>query len=147
MDGYLGLNCNERVDFDVFLRQPGYFPYAFCESSDLKCNQHLVFSYAHDLFMAFCSVLMRLYLNIALKCFETLISNVSLVDENKLITKIVTGAKMLLFRFFDLNYEFLYLCFDLYSKVNGSDCCVMFSNKPKYGPYSGLKYNLQIIMF
>ena len=44
MDGYLGLNCNKRVDFDVFLRQPGYFPYAFCESSDLKCNQHQVFS-------------------------------------------------------------------------------------------------------
>ena len=86
MDGYLGLNCNERVDFDVFLRQPCYFPYAFCESSDLKCNQHEVFSYAHDLFMAFSSFLMRLYLNIALKCFETLISNVSLVDENNLIT-------------------------------------------------------------
>ena len=87
------------------------------------------------------------YLNIAMKYFETLISNISLADEKKLIAKIVTGARMLLFRFFDLNYEFFYEVFDLFSKVNGSDCYVMFSNIPKCGPYSGLQYNLQIIVF
>ena len=54
---------------------------------------------------------------------------------------------MLLFRFFDLNYDFFYEFFDLFSEVNGSDCYVMFLNKPKYGPYSGRKYNLQIITF
>ena len=147
MDGYLGLRWHETVDFDVFLSQPGYFPYAFCESYDRKCNQHQVFSYAHDMFAAFFSFLVRLYLNIAMKCFETLLSNISLAEEKKLIAKIVTEAKMLLFRFFDLNYEFFYEFFDLFSKVNGSDCYLMFSNKPKYGPYSCLKYNLQIIMF
>ena len=70
IDGYLGLSSHGKVDFDVFLSQPGYFPYAFCESSHRKYNQHMVFSYAHDLFVAFCSVLMRLYLNIAMKSFE-----------------------------------------------------------------------------
>ena len=70
IDGYLGLSSHGKVDFDVFLSQPGYFPYAFCESSHRKYNQHMVFSYAHDLFAAFCSVLMRLYLNIAMKSFE-----------------------------------------------------------------------------
>ena len=147
MDGYLGLRWHETVDFDVFLSQPGYFPYAFCESYDRKCNQHQVFSYAHDMFAAFFSVLVRLYLNIAMKCFETLLSNISLAEEKKLIAKIVTEARMLLFRFFDLNYEFFYEVFDLFSKVNGSDCYVMFSNILKCGPYSGLQYNLQIIMF
>ena len=42
MDGYLGISYSETVDFDVFLSQPDYFPYAFCES-DRRCNQHDVF--------------------------------------------------------------------------------------------------------
>ena len=54
---------------------------------------------------------------------------------------------MLLFRFFDLNYDFFYKFFDFFSEVNGCDCYVMFSSKPKYRPYNGLKYNLQINMF
>ena len=126
IDGYLGLSSHGKVHFDVFLSQPGYFPYAFCESSHRKCNQHMVFSYAHDLFVAFCSVLMRLYLNIAMKSFEALISNISLADEKKLIAKILTGARMLLFRFFDLNYNFFYEFFDLFSKVNVSNCLLCF---------------------
>ena len=51
---------------------------------------------------------------------------------------------MLLVRFFDLNYDFFYEFFDLFSKVNGSDC---YTDKPKYGPYNGLKYDQQISMF
>ena len=55
---------------------------------------------------------------------------------------------MLLFRgFFYLNYDFFYEFFDLFSDVNDSDCYVTFLNKPKYGPYSGGKYSLQIITF
>ena len=54
---------------------------------------------------------------------------------------------MLLFRFFDLNYDFFYEFFDLFSWVNGSNCYVMFLNNPKYGPHSGRKYSVQVIMF
>ena len=70
-----------------------------------------------------------------------------MADEKKLNAKILTGARMLLFRFFDLNYKFFYEFFDLFSKVNVSDCYVMFSNKPKYGPYSSKIVVQQIIMF
>ena len=116
--------------------------------TDRKCFHHQVFSYTHDLFAAFvCPVLTRMYLNIAMKCFEPLISNVSLIDEKNVIRKVVTAAQMLLFRFFDLNYDFFYEFFDLFSEVNGSDCYIMFLNKPEYGPYSGRKYSLQIITF
>ena len=146
MDGYLGTSYSETVDFDVFLTQPGYFSYAFCESN-CRCNQHEVFSYTHDLFAASCSVLIRMYLNIAMKVFSTLISSTGLADEKKLIAKILTGAKILLFRFFDLNYDFCYEFFDLFSEVNGRDYYVMFLNKPKYGPCSGRKYSVQIIAF
>ena len=54
---------------------------------------------------------------------------------------------MLYFRFFDLNYDFFYEFFDLFSEVNNSDCFVMFSNKLKYGPYNVAKYGLEITMF
>ena len=130
----------------VFLNQPGYFPYAFSDSGR-KCSQHQVFSYAHDVFAAFCSVLIRMYLNIIINFFSTLISNISLVDEKKVIAKILTGAKMLLLRFCDLNYDFFYEFFGLFSEVNNSNCFVMFSNKLKYGPYNSAKYSLEITVF
>ena len=86
MDGYLGISYSETVDFDVFLSQTGYFPYAFCES-DRRCNHHEVFSYTHDLFAAFCSVLIRMNLNIAMKIFSTLIFNISLADKKNLLQR------------------------------------------------------------
>ena len=86
MDGYLGTSHSETVDFDVFVSQPGYFPDAFCESH-CRCNQHEVFSYTHDLLAASCSVLIRMYLNIAMKVLSTLISNISLADEKKLLQR------------------------------------------------------------
>ena len=89
-DGYLGLNHYENVDFDVFLTRPAYFWYDFVET-DRKCFHHQVFSYTHNLFAAFCSVI-RMYLNITMKCFEPLISNISLIDEKNLIAKVVTAA-------------------------------------------------------
>ena len=89
-DGYLGLNHYENVDFDVFLTRPAYFWYDFVET-DRKCFHHQVFSYTHNLFAAFCSVI-RMYLNITMKCFEPLISNIRLIDEKNLIAKVVTAA-------------------------------------------------------
>ena len=86
MNDYLGISCLESVDFDVFLTQPGYFSYAFCESGH-KCTHHQVFSYAHDLLVAFCSIFIRRYLNLEMKIFSNLISNISLVDEKKLLQR------------------------------------------------------------
>ena len=81
-DGYLDISCLESVDFDAFLSQPGYFPYAFSESGQ-KCTHHEIFHYTHDLLIAFCSIFIRMYLNIVMKFFSNLISNISLADEKK----------------------------------------------------------------
>ena len=86
MDGFLDINNFETTDFDVFLSQPDYFTYAFCES-DRRCNQDQVFSYTHDLFAAFCSVLIRMNLNIAMKIFSALIFNISLADKKNLLQR------------------------------------------------------------
>ena len=67
---YLSMICCESIDFDVFLSQPAYFSYAFSKSNR-QCSQHQVFSFAHDLFVAFCSVLIRIYLNITKNLFST----------------------------------------------------------------------------
>ena len=70
-----------------------------------------------------------------------------MVVEQKVIAKIITGVKMLLFRFCDLNFDFFYEFFDLFTEVNNSDGFVIFSNKPKYGPYNGAKYDREVTRF
>ena len=61
-DDYLNISSSERIDLDVFLNKPAYFPYCHCESIG-KCSDFEVFSFARDLFAAFCCVLVRMYLN------------------------------------------------------------------------------------
>ena len=45
----------------------------------------------------------------------------------------------LLHKFFDINYLFFYEFFDVFDKVNSSQCYVVCSNKPKFGPNDGPK--------
>ena len=100
-DDYLNISSSERIDLDVFLTKPAYFPYYFTESTG-KCSDFEVISFAQDLFAAFCSVLVGMYLNITAEYFSDLISQLSLSDEKKNFT----SAHQLLYRFFDLNYLF-----------------------------------------
>ena len=96
-DGYL-YSTEERADLDVFLSQPAYFPYAVCESCR-TCNKRQVFSHTQDFIVAFCSVLVRMYLNITMNYFSTLISQISLVHEKTVIGKITWAAKLLFLDF------------------------------------------------
>ena len=144
-DGYL-YSTEERADLDVFLSQPAYFPYAVCESCR-TCNERQVLSHTQDLIVAFCSVLVRIYLDITMNYFSTLISQISLVHEKTVIGKITWAAKLLLFRFFKLNQNFFLDFFYLFNEVNRSECYVMFEGKPKYCPYDICSYTLEVSMF
>ena len=146
MDDYLDISSSERVDLDVFLNRPAFFPYCFCESPR-SCTDHQVISFAQDLFAAFCSVLVRMYLNITIDHFSEIMSDLSLADEKKVVKKIFSSASLLLYKFFGLNYLFFYEFFDLFSQVNCSNCFKICSNKSKYDPYCGPKFKLYIIMF
>ena len=106
MDDYLDISSSERIDLEVFLNKLAYFPYCFAESAG-RCTDQQVFIFAQDLFAAFCPVLVRMYLNIATDFFSEIMSELSLVDEKKVVKKIFTGASLLLHKFFDLNYLFL----------------------------------------
>ena len=83
---YLNISSSEQIDLDVFLNKPAYFPYCHCKSIG-KCSGFEVFSFARDLFAAFCSVLVRMYLNHTMEYFSDLMSQVSLTDEKKIIQK------------------------------------------------------------
>ena len=85
-DDYLNISSSERIDLYVFLNEPAYFPHCFTESTG-KCSDFRVFSFAQDLFAAFCSVLVRMYLNITTEYFSDLISQLSLPDEKKKLSE------------------------------------------------------------
>ena len=72
-DDYLNISCSEWIDLDVFLNKPAYFPYCHAESVG-QCSDFEVFSFAGDLFAAFCSVLVRIYLKHTTEYFSDLIS-------------------------------------------------------------------------
>ena len=44
-DDYLNISSSERIDLDVFLNKPAYFPYCFTESAGI-CSDFEVFSFA-----------------------------------------------------------------------------------------------------
>ena len=85
-DDYLNIRSSERIDLYVFLNKPAYFPYRFTESTG-KFSDCEVFSFARDSFAAFCSVLVRMYLNITTEYFSDLISQLSLPDEKKKLSE------------------------------------------------------------
>ena len=89
-DGYL-YSTEERADLNVFLSHPACFSYAVCESCG-TCNERQVFSHTQGLIMAFCSVLVKMYLNIVINYFSTLISQISLVHEKTVIGRINLAA-------------------------------------------------------
>ena len=132
---YLDILSKERVDFDIFLCKRTSACCSLChpDSSDKKCANFEVFNFARDLFAVFCSVLVRMYFNYTLQYFPEFISNVSLSHEKKIINKIFKYAYDFLSKFFDVNHWFFYEFFNLFDKVNGSDCYVVYDNKPKYG--------------
>ena len=131
----------------MFLCRSHYFKYPDYELLNGKCSHLEVFSFARDLFGAFSSVLVRMYLNYTVQYFSYLISQISLPDEGKIIQRIFWFALDLLHKFLDINYMFFYEFFDLFDEANSSKCYVICSNKPKFGPYDGPKYSLAVIMF
>ena len=113
-----------------------------------KCIYFQNFELVRDLFAAFCSVLIRMFLNYTVDCFSDLLCRVTLSDEQKIIQKILNHAYFFLIMFWDeTNYEFFYEFFDMFDMVNSSVCYQNVKTKPKLGPYHGPCCTLSIIYF
>ena len=106
VDDYLNINSSERIDLDVFLTKPAFFTYCTCDAIGRNYSDFEVFNHARDLFAAFCSGLVRMYLNYTTAYFFDL--QVSLSDQKKIIQTIFRFARDLLEKFFDINYDFFY---------------------------------------
>ena len=89
----LGFYDDLNVDLDIFV-------YNVCEllggwtKDNRKCSFLQEFEYALDLFPAFCSVFIRLYLNLTINCLENFICRAALVDKNKMKNQILTHASI-----------------------------------------------------
>ena len=83
---YLDCSSSDRLDLDVFLLNAGDTLGGYTKDNE-KCCYFQNFKFARDLFAAFCSVLIRVYLNYTVNCFSDLLHQVSLSDEQKLIQK------------------------------------------------------------
>ena len=117
-------------------------------SSDKKCANFDVFSYARDLFAAFCCVLVRMYLSYTINYFSEFISHTSLSDESKIIRKNFKYAYDFHNNFFDVSHwGFFISFFYLFAEVNAIDCYDVYNSKPKQGPDYGPKATLEISFF
>ena len=90
VEDYLNINSSEQIDLDVFLTKPAFFTYCTCDAIGRNYSDFEVFNHARDLFAAFCSVLVRMYLNYTTAYFLDL--QVSLSDQKKIIQTIFRFA-------------------------------------------------------
>ena len=140
---YLGMNNYNRVDLDVFLmndmRGIGYT----IDNDD--CCFFQVFTYPQELFAAFSSILIRMYLNCTVKSSSSLLSCVSLADEKKIRQIILKHANFFLNKFWhQTNYRFFYELFDKLDTVNTSSCFRNFTTRPKFGSYQFFNYSFTV---
>ena len=118
----LGFYNNLNVDLDVFA-------YNVCEllggwtKDNGKCSFLQEFEYALDLFSAFSSVFIRLYLDLTINCLENFLCRAVLVDKNKMANQILKHASIFLNKFWnETNSKFFHEFFDLFDQVNKSAC-------------------------
>ena len=91
VETYLNCSSSDCLDLDVFLLNADDTLVGYTKDSE-KCCYFQNFEFARDLFAAFCSVLIRMYLNYTVECFSDFLSRVSLSDEQKIIQKILKHA-------------------------------------------------------
>ena len=124
----LDCSSSDRLDLDDFLLNARDTIGGYTKDSG-KCCYFQNFEFARDLLPAFCSVLIRMY-------------------EQKIIQKILKHTYIFLSKFWnETNYKFIYEFFDMFDKVNSSDCYQNVYTKPKFGPYHGHRCTFSVIYF
>ena len=88
---YLDCSSSDRLDLDVFLLNADDALGGYTRDNG-KCCYFQNFEFARDLFAAFCSVLIRMFLNYNVDCFSDLLFRVTLSDEQETIQKILNHA-------------------------------------------------------
>ena len=129
----LGLGCDQIYDLDVFVSNADDY-FKFFKVKDDFCSYFALFSYPEEIFAAFSSILIRIYVNVSLKFFAELELNI--FDEKKVREIIMTQSRFFLARFWhEVNIDFFNELFDKFDEHNFSSCFRNSALKPEFGPY------------
>ena len=129
----LGLDSDQFCDLDVFVSNADDYFKFFNLKNDFCCYFAL-FSYPEEVFAAFSSILIRIYVNICLKFFSHLDLNV--YDEQRIKKIILTQSRFFLARFWhEVNIDFLNEISDIFDKYNKSYCFRNRNKKVEFGHY------------
>ena len=100
------------------------------------------------MFAVFCSIFIRLYLNLTIDCLDNFLSGAALSDKNKLLNWILDHADIFLRKFWtETNCKFFHEFFNLFDQVNKSVCFKNRKVKAKFGPYNGPQATLSVLVF
>ena len=129
----LGLSFDTVCDLDVFVSNADDY-FKFFQVKDYFCSYFALFSHPEDIFAAFSSILIRIYINVSIKFFNDL--DVNITDETRTRGIIMTQSLFFLGRFWhEVNIDFFYEFFDKFDAYNLSYCFHNNSRKPEFGPY------------
>ena len=129
----LGLDSDQFCDLDVFVSNADDYFKFFNLKNDFCCYFAL-FSYPEEVFAAFSSILIRIYVNICLKFFSHLDLNV--YDEQRIKKIILTQSRFFLAKFWhEVNIDFLNEISDIFDKYNKSYCFRNRNKKVEFGHY------------
>ena len=129
----LGLSFHERIDLEVFLSNADDY-LKFFITPNKKCCFFQNFAYTQDIFAAFSSILIRIYLNLCFDFFSYL--DLKLIDQRKIRDVILKQGHYLFASFWhEVNIDFFYEFFDIFDKHNLSYCFKNSERKLEFGPY------------
>ena len=112
----LGLDSNYICDLDVFVSNADDY-FKFFNLKNAHCSYFALFFYPGEIFAAFLSILMRIYVNLSLNFFSYL--DLNICDEQKVRNIIMTQSHYFLTRFsHEVNIDFFYEFFDVFDQYN-----------------------------
>ena len=129
----LRLNSDTVCDLDVFVSNADDH-YKFFQVKDDFCTYFVLFSNPEEVFVAFSSILIRIFVNVCFKFFNDLDLNIT--DDSKIRDIIMLQSLAFLARFWhEVNIDFFYEFFDKFDDYHLSHCFRNSSRKPEFAPF------------
>ena len=139
-------NYSMYIDLDVFTSKANEYFSQFFRPIFLNhsyCRYYKEFHYSDQLFVAFCSHLIRFFLNTLFSIADNLSESISKQELKKVFIKSSTHFFSNFIHQF--NIEYFYELFDIFEYFNKSVCyCV--KKKSKFGPYIHSAFDITITM-
>ena len=134
-ESLLGFDSGTYTDLDVFTSKAAEYFRWFKIENDF-CIFFQEFRYGDDLFAAFPSIMLRIYLNSTILVFRQIFPYLHYSDQYKTKHVVASEGVMFLGYFWHkTNINFFYELFDKFDKYNSCYCFKNSLKKPQFGPY------------